>query len=183
MQTVLSLLRGVNVGGRALIRMQALRALYESLGLIGVQTFIQSGNVLFRTEEADMNQLASRIAGAIERELSLKPAILMRTLPEWREVVASNPFAAREDIDPSKLLVTFVARTLTAPQRRAAEAISVGPEVLIARRREVYAYYPEGLGQSKLTPALLERTLGQPGTGRNWNSVLKMLALAESLDA
>src|SRR5512132_4352069 len=106
------MLRGVNVGGHNKIKMDALSALYESLGLLDPQTYIQSGNVIFRTKERDLVLLTKRIEDGIERSFGFRPGVIVRTASELRDVLARNPFAKRPAgaIDPSRLLVTFLSR-------------------------------------------------------------------------
>jgi len=101
MPIVISMLRGVNVGGHNKIKMDALRALYESLGLRDPQTYVQSGNVIFRTEERDLVRLARRIENAIERRFGFRPHVIVRTASELRDVIARNPFAPRRGLTPS----------------------------------------------------------------------------------
>jgi len=109
MAMVISMLRGVNLGSHNRIKMDALRARYESLKLRDPQTYIQSGNVIFRTEERNLAQLAKRIENGIEQKFGFRPQVILRTTSERRDVIARNPFAKRRGIDPSKLLVTFLA--------------------------------------------------------------------------
>ena len=109
MAVVISMLRGVNLGSHNRIKMDALRARYESLKLRDPQTYIQSGNVIFRTEERNLAQLAKRIENGIEQKFGFRPQVILRTTSERRDVIARNPFAKRRGIDPSKLLVTFLA--------------------------------------------------------------------------
>src|SRR5947208_284971 len=109
MAVVISLLRGVNVGGHNQIKMDALRALYESLKLRDPHTYVQSGNVVFRSEERDLSRLAKKIESAIERSFGFRPGIIVRTASELRDVIARNPFAGRKGLDPSRLLVMFLA--------------------------------------------------------------------------
>src|SRR5260370_35507607 len=108
MAVVISMLRGINVGGHHMIKMDALRTLYESLGLRNPQTYVQSGNVIFKTGERDLIALGERIENAIERKFSFRPDVVMRTLSELREAAAGNPFAPRNGTAPSNLLVTFL---------------------------------------------------------------------------
>src|SRR3954471_23524170 len=107
MTVVISMLRGVNLGKRR-VKMDELRALYESLGLRDVANYVQSGNLVFRTKESDLGVLARRIETAIEKKFGFFAAVILRTTAEMRDAVSRSPFAARPDLHPSKLLVTFL---------------------------------------------------------------------------
>ena len=100
-----------------------------------------------------------------------------------REVVARNPFAKRRGIEPSKLLVTFLASDPEKEAREKVRQMKCAPEELRIEGRELYNYFPNGIGRSKLSWAGLEKTLNTPGTGRTWNSATKMLEMAERLEA
>jgi uncharacterized protein (DUF1697 family) len=183
MAVVISMLRGVNVGGHNMIRMEALRALYESLGLKDPQTYVQSGNVVFRTKERNLTALARRIENAIERSFGFRPAVIVRTPDELRAVIARNPFATRRGIDPSRLLITFLASDPSAEAREQVLKVEAVPEELRINGREVYIYYPNGMARPKLPWTRMEKMLKTSGTGRNWNSVTKLLEIAERLEA
>jgi len=181
MTVVVGLLRGVNVGGKNKIRMEALRALCESLGCEEPRTLIQSGNVVFRTQERNLRQLAQRLEQAIERGHGFRPAVVLRTLAEMRGVVARNPFAGRRDLNPAKLIVTFLGDQPAASARDRILAMKTNPEELRLDGREMFIYFPLGMGRTKLPVARIEKTLGTVGTGRNWNTVLKLLDIAEQM--
>jgi uncharacterized protein (DUF1697 family) len=183
MNVVISMLRGVNVGGHHKIRMDALKALYESLGLRDVQTYVQSGNVIFSTKERDIERLAIEIENSIERSFGFRPPVILRTVAELREVIRKNPFAARQGIEPAKLHVIFLARDPGQEARDKMLTIKVEPEELHMEAREYYIYFPAGMGQSKLPTAAIAKTLKVPETGRNWNSVTKMLEIAGRIEA
>jgi uncharacterized protein (DUF1697 family) len=183
MAVIVSMLRGVNVGGHNMIKMEALRALYSSLGLRDAQTYVQSGNVVFRTRERDLGQLARRIENAIKRRFGFRPEVILRTPSDLRAMIQRNLFASRPDLDPRKLLVTFLASDPGPEARDRMLKINAGPEELRIDGWELTIYYPNGIGRAKLSPALIEKTLGTPGTGRNWNSVRKLLEIAEKLEA
>jgi uncharacterized protein (DUF1697 family) len=183
MAVIISMLRGVNVGGHNRIKMDALRALYESLNLRDAETYVQSGNVIFRTEERDAARLAKQIEDGIERKFQFRPVVILRTAAEMRDVVARNPFAKRHGIEPNKLLVTFLASDPGAEAREKVLEVKCHPEELRIHRRELYIYFPNGMGRSKLSSSALEKTLKTPGTGRNWTSVTKMLEMAERSEA
>ena len=182
MAVVISLLRGVNVGGHHKIKMDALRALYESLDLRDPQTYVQSGNVVFRTKERNLARLARRIEDGIEERFSFRPAVVVRTPSEWRDVIAKNPFAKRGDVEPGKLLVTFLASDPGREAQDKALQIKTDPEELRLSGRELYTYYPNGIGRSKLPPAAIEKALKTAGTGRNWNTVIQLLGIAERME-
>ncbi len=183
MAVIISMLRGVNVGGHNKIKMEALRALYESMKLRDAQTYVQSGNVIFRTDERDIARLAKRIEDGIERNFGFRPNVILRTAAEMREVVVRNPFAKRRGIEPSKFLVSFLASDPGEEAREKVRQTKCDPEELRIEGRELYIYFPNGIGRSKLSLGVLEKTLKTPGTGRNWNSVTKVLEMAEKLEA
>ena len=183
MTVVISMLRGVNVGGHNKIKMDVLRALYVSLKLEDVTTFIQSGNVVFRTKERELGKIGKRIGDGIEKSFGFRPEVILRTVEEMRAVVARNPFAARKDLEPGKLLVWFLAGKPDVEARKKVFTVKMEREEIRVEERELYIYFPDGQGQSKLSMAAVERALKVAGTGRNWNSVLKLLEMAEGLEA
>jgi uncharacterized protein (DUF1697 family) len=183
MAVLISMLRGVNVGGHNKISMDALRTLYESLGLRDAQTYVQSGNVVFRAEERDLVRLGKRIESAIESSFGFRPDVIVRTASELRDAIRRNPFATRRGIDPSKLLVTFLARDPGAEARSKVLGIKTDPEEVHLDGREVYIYFPNGMGRTKLSWVSMAEKLKTSGTGRNWNTVRKLLEMAEKLEA
>jgi uncharacterized protein (DUF1697 family) len=183
MPVIVSMLRGVNVGGHHLVKMDTLRALYESIGLHDARTYVQSGNVVFRTQQRDVARLPKRIEDAIEQAFGFRPSVIVRTASELRAVIAANPFAERNDVLPARLLVTFLASDPSPEARQKILQIKTEPEELRIEGRELYVCYRDGVGRSKLSPALVERTLKVFGTGRNWNTVVKLLEMAEKLEA
>jgi uncharacterized protein (DUF1697 family) len=183
MAVIVAMLRGVNVAGHNKIKMEELRALCESLELREAQTYVQSGNVVFRTKERNLGALARRMEDAIERSFGFRPAVIVRTTSELKDAIAKNPFARRRGIDPSKLLVTFLASDPSAEARDQVLKIKTDPEELRIDGREVYIYFPNGMGRTKLSWPTIGKMLGTSGTGRNWNSVTKLLEIAEKLEA
>lgn len=183
MPVVISMLRGVNIGPYNRCRMDALRALYESLGFEDVQTLLQSGNVFFRTEKKNLPALARQIEEAVEKKLGFKTEALLRTTAELKDVLARNPFAERKNLDPAKFLVLFVESEPTAKARAKVLAIKAEPEELKISGREVYIYYANGLARPKIPWVQIVKILETSGTGRNWNTVTKLMEMAEKLDA
>jgi uncharacterized protein (DUF1697 family) len=183
MAVIISMLRGVNLGPYNRIKMEALRELYSSLRLRDPQTYVQSGNVIFGTEETNLYQLAKRIEKAIEREFGFQSDVILRTTAELRRVIARNPFAKRKGIEPRKFLVNFLAREPGADACEALRSLKSEPEEVFIDGRELYIYYPNGMARPKLSWPTIDRILRTRGTGRNWNSVTKLLELAEKLEA
>lgn len=182
MPVIISMLRGVNLASHRRIKMDDLRAVYETLKLRDVETYVQSGNVVFSTVERDLARLVGRLEKGIERRFGFHSDVIVRTTAEMRAVIARNPFADRRDLEPSRLLVTFLAADPGDDARRRVGEIKVHPEELHIERRELYIYFPNGMGRSKLPSSAIDRALGTSGTARNWNSVTKLLALAEGIE-
>ncbi|SRR6266702_8163259 len=183
MPVIICMLRGVNVGGHNKIKMDALKVLCSSLKLKDPQTYVQSGNVIFKTEEKDLAKLTKRLQDALERKFGFRPDVMLRTASELRNVIARNPFAKRNGIEPGRLLVTFLAADPGKEAREKALALKTDPEELHIIGREAYTYFPNGMAHPKIPWTTIERTLKSSGTGRNWNSVTKMLEIAEKLEA
>jgi uncharacterized protein (DUF1697 family) len=144
---------------------------------------VQSGNVIFKTEEGDLVKLAKRIEDAIEKKFRFRSDVVLRSTAELRDVVARNPFAKRRGIVPGKLLVTFLGGDPGEEARIKVRAIECAPDELFIDGREAYIYFPNGMGRPTLSWAAIPKTLKVPGTGRNWNSVTKMLEMAEKMEA
>jgi uncharacterized protein (DUF1697 family) len=183
MPVLISMLRGVNVGGHNKIKMDALRALYESLKFEDPRTYVQSGNIIFRTKEKNSAALARKIQSAIERKFGFRPEVILRTVDELRKAIAATPFADRPALEPGKILVTFLAGD-PGPEAHVALGGLLGfPEELHLRGRELYIYFPDGAGKSKLPWSRIAKLLQTEGTARNWNSVTKLLEMAEAMEA
>jgi uncharacterized protein (DUF1697 family) len=177
------MLRGVNVGAHNRIKMDALRDLCGSLDLLDAQTYVQSGNVVFKTKERNLSALAKKIRDSIEKKFGFAPEIILRSTSDLRDVIARNPFATMKDIEPGKLLVDFLSSEPAAEACKSVRAMKTDPEKLHIEGREMYIYFPNGAGRSKLSWSALEKILKTPGTARNWNSVTKLLAMAEKMEA
>jgi len=183
MTVYVSMLRAVNVGGSSRIKMEALRAVYESLGLADVRTLLQSGNVLFRSGLTDRQQLVKRIMQEIERQLDLEVEVILRTLEEVASIVERGPVLSPR-ADSNKLLVMFLE---SVPDAAAQAALlkwhksKEMKEMIEMRGPEIYLYYPDGIGRSKLTSAVIEDKLDTAGTARNWNTLTKLVEAGRAL--
>jgi uncharacterized protein (DUF1697 family) len=174
-----ALLRAVNVGGRSKVAMADLRQLLAELGYEGPRSLLQSGNLVFRSEATGAALEAELKREALAR-LGLDTDFLVRTADAWARVVAANPFADAARDDPSHLVVMPLTAPPGAIELEGLRAWIPGREAIEAAGRELYITYPDGIGESKLTNAVIERRLGVRGTARNWNTVTKLANLLSS---
>ena len=180
MTTHIALLRAINVGGRNMVGMPALRALLEQLGFGDVRSLLQTGNLVFRGGSKTGTNLERLLESEAEERLALSSAFFVRTAKEWDAVIARNPFRAEAARYPAHVVVLVLK---DAPQRgdvKALQAAITGPEIIRAEGKQLYVVYPVGIGRSKLTNKLIEDKLGTRATGRNWNTVLKLAELART---
>lgn len=179
MTTHVALLRGINVGGHKMVAMADLRDLLTRLGFADARSLLQSGNLVFRSEKRTAAQLERFLEAEVEKRLGLRTEFFVRTAPEWAAIVAGNPFREEAERDPGHFLVLFLKHAPDARNVKALQAAITGPELVRAEGRQAYVVYPDGIGRSRLTSTLIEKHMGR-GTGRNWNTVLKLAALAKT---
>jgi len=182
MKVIISLLRGINLGGHHKIKMSELCALYGRLGHWNARSHIQSGNVVFRTQEKNLASIVEKLESAIENKYGFHADVVVRTTAELRDVIHRNPFAKRKDVEPGKLVVTFLSRKPAPEVSDLLHSLKPHPEEMHLDGREIYTYFPEGAGRSKLFAGLSGKLLKNEGTARNWNTVSKLLEIAEALE-
>lgn len=173
----IALLRGVNVGGNKKVSMADLKALIEALGFGEVKTLLQSGNVVFRAGDEAEAALEAHLEAETERRLGLKTSYLVRDTKQWRAIIDACPFPKEAQAEPSRTLVTVGRTAMPAEALDAVRAVMLPHEKLAAVERQVYAYFGEGMGQSKAAEVLNRKAVKAVATGRNWNTVLKIGAL------
>ena len=177
MKEYVALLRAVNLGPHNKIAMSDLRELCLELGCADPRTLLQSGNVVCGSASSSA-ALERKLETAAARRLKLETEFFVRSAAEWAALIAANPFASEAKSDPSHLLALVLKSAPDRARVAALQAAIKGREVVKAKGTTLYAVYPDGIGRSRLTNALIERHLGTPSTGRNWNTVLKLAALA-----
>jgi uncharacterized protein (DUF1697 family) len=181
-QAHVALLRAVNLASHNKVGSAELRALMAKLGLEDGRTLLTSGNLVFACTGKTPAALEALLAAAAQKQLDLATEIFVRTAREWSAIVAGNPFPAEAKQDPAHLVLMTFRDAPGAAQVAALEAAIVGRERIVAQGRHGYLVYPDGIGRSRLTVALIERKLGTRGTGRNWNTVLKLAAMMSGAD-
>ena len=177
MITFVSLFRGINVGGHHTVRMDELKELYASLGFRDVVTYIQSGNVVAISDDVDMLQLMRDIEDGFAQKFGFHAKVMLRTAAELQEIIANNPFQNQPTKESNGVVVMFLASSPDSLVQEELLKTHAGPEELYISNQEVYIYYPNGIGRSKLTNTLLEKKLKAAGTGRNWNTILQLQKL------
>ncbi len=171
----IAILRGINVSGSKKLPMAELRALLSTLGFKEVQTYIQSGNVVFKAANQHQEKLGNQIAEAIKKQYDYEVPVLVKTIDQWKTAIANNPFT---EADISKQGITFLA---TIPKETTIEIDSKEDRFEIIGS-EIYLDCPTGFGRTKLTNNLFERKLKTQATTRNWKTIYKLLELAEAME-
>jgi uncharacterized protein (DUF1697 family) len=175
----IALFRGINVGGHHVLPMKALRSLLEGIGCDDVSTYIQSGNAVFRHDNADGAVLAERISGAVSREFDFKPKILLLSPEQLDAAMSSNPFRDAEG-SPRTLHCYFLAGRPPRFDAAAMAAVAADDERFELKEAVFYLHAPAGIGRSRLA-ARVESMLGVDTTARNWRTVEKLRDLADRL--
>ena len=172
----ISLLRGINVGGQKKVPMQQLKGLYEKLGFTGVQTYIQSGNVIFTSNEKDAAKLREKIEGAIKKEFGFEVLVFIRTKDDFEKIVKNNPFTKQETES------TYVTLLSQAPAEIPADLdkFKAPNDKYKIINDVIYFYCPDGYGKTKLSNNLFEKKLNVNATTRNWNTINKLIQIAIS---
>jgi uncharacterized protein (DUF1697 family) len=175
--TLAALIRAINLGATNKVSMPALRAALSDLGYGDVTTYVQSGNVVLRTAAGTKaEEVAGAIEGLISKEFGVEAAVMVRTAAELRKIAGSNPFA-KEEKDPKKLLVVFLDAKPSAKAKAALDPDRSPPDRFRVHGREIYLHLPNGFGRSKLTIDWFERGLEAKATGRNWQTVGKLVEM------
>jgi uncharacterized protein (DUF1697 family) len=176
--TFISLLRGINVSGQNKLAMDELRNLYERLNLANVTSYVQSGNLVFESEERDSSRLARKIESQIEQTFGYSIPVIIRMADELHRILTTNPFLKGKNVDSTKLHVTFLhgsppmmkLNKLKNPDKEGDE-FSIG-------EGEIFLFCPNGYGRTKLSNAYFERKLNVSATTRNWKTVNALYKMA-----
>jgi uncharacterized protein (DUF1697 family) len=168
-------MRAVNVAGTGRAPMASVVAMLNTLGVTHARSLLQSGNLVFEDRGRSAEALETALQAETLKRLKLATEYFVRAPKDWQRMVDGNPFRAQAVSDPARMHVFFL-KTTPAPDAIVALRHAIdGPEIIEpAAGPHLYAYYPDGMGQSKLTNAKIEKYLGSLSTARNWNTVLKV---------
>jgi uncharacterized protein (DUF1697 family) len=176
--TYIGLLRGINVGGRNRIAMTDLRTLVATMGCSDVQTYIQSGNLVFKAAGAPA-AIEGQLEQAIERYLAIAIPVLVRAAADWTSYTAGNPFPDAVRSEPNLVTLALSKRPLKPGVASALQERATNCERVVQVADALWIHFPQGIARSKLSPALLDRLAGSPVTARNWLTVLKLHEMSE----
>lgn len=174
MPKYIALLRGINVSGQKLIKMEDLRAIFTSLGFKNVQTYIQSGNVIFETTTQDINKLTDKVEKGLARELGYSVPIVLRTSEKIKAIVVKNVFKKLKTKEGIKTYVAFLSTTPTKEQVSFLVSLNSEVDTFYVADDEIYLVIDETKGKSVFTNVFIEKKLKMHATTRNWNTVCKL---------
>ena len=173
MKSYVSLIRGINVSGQKKIKMTDLQALYQSLNLKDAKTYIQSGNVIFKSDEG-ARSLKAKIEQGIKKKFRFEASVIIIDSSELAGIVASSPFTKEEQ---ARAYVTFFDKAPEKPDLKKLEPKKAKGDKITIKGRVAYLFMPEGYGKTKLSNNLLEKEFGEVATTRNWNTTIKLLSM------
>ena len=179
MATYIALLRAINLGSHNKIAMADLRAMLEQSGCSEAKTLLLSGNAVFKSRLSSMAKIEQLLEAASTTHLKVTTDYFVRSAAEWQDIIAANPFPKAAKTDPARLIMMCLRAAPTAEQVKTLRAAIKGRETVETDGRHAYFIYPDGMGHSKLTIGVIEKSLGTRGTARNWNTVLKLGDLAQ----
>lgn len=181
MPTFISMLRGINVGGSKPIKMADLKAAYEALGLLNVQTYVNSGNVVFDTDTLTAPELVTKLEAQFKKVFGHDIPLIIRDTAALKKVIANNPFLkSGREIKEDRLYVTFLA---TTPDKDLVKNIVVPQsqdDEYVVKGQEIYLYCPMGYGSTKLSNNLFEKKLKVAATSRNWRTTNALYEMAKA---
>ncbi len=177
MPKYIALLRGINVSGQKLIKMETLREALAKLPITNITTYIQSGNILFESEIQDVSTLQSSIASIINSDFGFDVPVTVITPKLLREVIDNNPYREKSLADPTQPYVSFLSELPASSALEEFRKIDFGNDTWINYNRWLYITY-ESAARTKLSNAVIERKLSVSSTARNWKTVQKLLELS-----
>jgi uncharacterized protein (DUF1697 family) len=176
MQTLISLLRGINMTGHNSVKMKDLSELYNNLGFTNVETYIQSGNVIFSCPESRSSyDISTMLERSILEKFGYNVPVMIRTIVEMKKLMADNPFLDEDNFDASKMAVIFLHEEPTGTQIQKVSGVSYPPDKFKISGTEICIYCPNGFGRTKLYTNFFEQKMGVVGTARNWKTITAIM--------
>lgn len=173
MNIFITLLRGINVSGQKLIKMSELKILFEDLGFTQVTTYIQSGNVVFKSKKRNLNDIEGEIQRGLKSKFNFDVQVFVITSDELENIISNNPFI-KKNKEEAKLYVTFLSKIPDAEKLDVLSKFNFETEEYRVYRRNIFLHFPNGYGKAKLNNNLIEKKLGLFATTRNWNTMINL---------
>jgi len=171
-----ALLRGINVGGNTMVKMEELRRTFEALGFENVASYINSGNLAFDARKTSETNLVKKIEDAVELLIDKRVQVMVREQPDIEQVIANNPFDGKYQ-NHKEMHVIFLRSELSEDQVAwLTDAAPTGEHFQVSGR-EIYCHLPMGVADSYLGRGQFEKKLGAAVTARNWRTVQKLAEL------
>ena len=182
MKTYISILRGINVSGHKIIKMEALRTSYENMGFSNVKTYVQSGNVIFSYDDIEINKLEEQIFQQIKKDFGFDVPVIVMSIEKIEEIIKNNPFLKDKSKEESFMHVTFLASKAETNNFNAIEEKKQDNEDIVFSDYAVYLYCPNGYGNTKLNNNFIETKLKVRATTRNWKTTNELFQIAKQLN-
>lgn len=179
MPTHIAMLRGINVSGHKPVKMERLRASFEALGFTDVKTYVQSGNVVFKTAKISEISLVTKIAKKVLDDFGFSVSVLVRTPAELDAVLERNPIAKQAGAEENKLYVTFLSQPAPKGTEELLKPLATAAEQIHVDGREIYLHCPNGYGTTKVSNTAIEKKLSAQATTRNWRTVKNLFEMAQ----
>jgi len=179
--TYISILRGINVSGQKIIRMDILREIYESLNFLNIKTYIQSGNVIFQFRKSENIDLEKLISSQIQKRFGFEVPVIVLSLDEMKDIIERNPYTAENTKDITYLHVTILSSNPEQINFETINEVKFPGEEFELIERAVYLYCPYGYGKTKLSNTFFEKKLKVGATTRNWRTTLELLNIAKGI--
>lgn len=179
MKTHLALLRGINVSGHNMIKMEVLKTLLEKAGFQNVQTYIQSGNVFVDSDEAHGASVGFKIKQEIFKELGLEVPVVVISKEDLEACLKNNPYLKEKECDTKKLYVAFISKELSNSALNDLKISQFKPDEAAIDASRIYIKYAVGAGKTRLDQKYIEKKLNVVATIRNWNTVTTLLEMFE----
>lgn len=179
MKTYIALLRGINVSGHKIIRMELLRKVLGELDFENISTYIQSGNIIFDSTISDVAVLEDQIANKIEEHFGFLVPVRITTSEELKRIVLENPFIEENLLDDKQPYVAFLSEIPKATNIEQLQAIDFANDRFVTKNRALYLWYADSAANTKLSNVIIEKKLQLKATSRNWKTVLKLITLTE----
>lgn len=179
MTKFVALLRGINVSGQKQIKMSELKSLFEDLNFTKVQTYIQSGNVIFESNTNDKISLGGKIEKKIKEKFGFDVKVILKTCAELEYILNNNPFLKKQKTNPDSVYVTFLSEEPSSINVKKLKEVNYNSEEYFIDGKTIYVFLPNSYGKAKLNNNFFESKLKVQTTTRNWKTVNKLVELSK----